>query len=455
MANNLKADTTIIGAGLTGLVTAFYLKKSGKNVLLLEKKNRCGGVINSISENGFTYECGPNSGVLSSIEAVELFEDLQDYCKLEIANQKAKKRLIWKNSRWEPLPSGIISSINTPLFSLKDKFRILGEPFRQRGTNPEESIAELVKRRLGKSFLDYAIDPFISGIYAGDPQKIVTKYALPKLYNLEQEFGSFIKVSVLKKKDTSIQAKKVTREVFSADGGLYNLILSLERAIGKESIYLSSEDINIQPDGDSFTTTFKTNDSEYEILSDKVVSTIGGYALPDIFKFIPNDDMDYISNLEYAKVVQVILGFKEWKGIELDAFGGLVPAVEKRKLLGVLYSSTLFRNRAPESGSLLSIFMGGRRYPEAISKTDDEIVNIIKDEMCVLMGLSEFKPDLLKIFRYHNAIPQYEKSSGMRLQKITEIETKYPGLILAGNIRDGIGMSDRIKQAKLIADSLI
>ena len=454
MANELTADIVIIGGGLTGLVTAYYLSKSEKKVFILEKENRCGGVINSVNEDGFIYESGPNSGVLSTLEAVELFEDLKDFCTLELANKNAKKRLIWKNSSWQPLPSGLSSAISTPLFNLKDKFKILVEPFRQKGNNPDESIADLVKRRLGNSFLDYAIDPFISGIYAGDPNKIITKYALPKLYNLEQEYGSFIKGAISKKKNPDINTKKVSREVFSTENGLNSLINGLTKSIGDNQIILNSSKISITPLEKSFKTKFKNNLDEFEIISKKVITTIGAYAITEILPFIPSYDLNDICSLEYAKVVQVILGFKKWNGISLDAFGGLVPSVEKRKILGVLFSSTLFKNRSNENGALLSIFMGGIKNPNAINMSDEEIIKNVQFEMKEMMCLNNFNPDLLKIFRYNHAIPQYEISTGKRLHKISEIESNYPGLILAGNIRDGIGMSDRIKQAKTIANSL-
>ncbi|MDZ7740989.1 MAG: protoporphyrinogen oxidase [Bacteroidota bacterium] len=142
----------IIGAGLTGLVTAFYLKKAGKDVTILEKSERVGGVIRTFREKGFVYEAGPNTAVISQPEVKELFEDLGDACRMEIANEGAKRRLIWKNGAWHALPSGFLEGVKTPLFSFSDKLRLLGEPFRRKGDNPEETLAELVKRRMGKAF---------------------------------------------------------------------------------------------------------------------------------------------------------------------------------------------------------------------------------------------------------------------------------------------------------------
>ena len=138
-------------------------------------------MINTTLIDGFIFESGPNTGVLSHPEAAELLDELKGDCELEIADSNAKARWIWRKGKWEPLPSGLLSGITTPLFSFPDKLRLLGEPFRKKGKNPQETLAELVMRRMGKSFLNYAVDPFILGIYSGDPAKLVTKYALPKL----------------------------------------------------------------------------------------------------------------------------------------------------------------------------------------------------------------------------------------------------------------------------------
>ena len=237
-------DVIIIGAGITGLATAHHLKKNNVDFAVLEQSDKIGGVINTVNEKGYIYEEGPNSGVIGNIEVIRLFEDLKDSCELELANDNVKKRWILKNLRWEQLPAGLMAAIRTPLFTLKDKFRILGEPFRKPGTNPHETLAELVKRRLGQSFLEYAIDPFILGVYAGDPSRLVPKYALPKLYNLEQDYGSFIGGTIKKMRIKKTEDdKKVTRGVFSAKGGLSALSNAILTHIGQEKVVLSCNNI--------------------------------------------------------------------------------------------------------------------------------------------------------------------------------------------------------------------
>jgi len=446
MSGTQKPKIAIIGGGLTGLATAYYLKRSGKDVQIFEKSDRVGGVIKTIRENGFTFETGPNTGVLSHPEAAELLDNLTEDCEIEIADEKAKARWIWKDGKWEPLPSGIISGIKTPLFSFWDKIRLLGEPFRKRGTNPDETLDELVKRRMGKSFLDYAVDPFILGIYSGDPAQLVTKYALPKLYNLEQDYGSFIGGTIKKARQPKTDWEKAaTREIFSIKGGLENLINALEKNIGKENIHLNCEDISFEKKSNFF----KTNLSDTEFTH--VLSTTGAYHLSNIFPFIESERLEKINQLQYAKVTQVSLGFKIWEGLPLKAFGGLVPFKENRDVLGILFLSSFLKNKAPKKGALLSVFLGGIRKPEMASLSDTEIEEIVKREVSEMMQLKSFEPDLFKISRYQYAIPQYGKESEEKLNAIREVEEQHPGLILAGNIRDGIGMADRIKQARKLA----
>lgn len=450
MEQKTPPKVAIVGAGLTGLTTAFYLKKAGFDVHVLEKTDRIGGVIKTIRENGFIYETGPNTGVLSHPEAAELLEELSADCKLEIADENAKARWIWKGKKWEPLPSGLIGAIKTPLFTFGDKLRILGEPFRKKGTNPQETLAELVLRRMGKSFLDYAVDPFILGIYSGDPTKLVTKYALPKLYRLEQDYGSFIKGTVKKSKIPKTEReKKATREVFSVEGGLQNLTDALVKHIGEENIRLNCGQISFQKIAEGYCLKGKKNERfKY------VVSTVGAYELQQLFPFTDLQKTEKINHLEYAKVVQVTLGFNEWKGIKLNAFGGLVPSKENRHVLGVLFLSSFLKNRAPEKGALLSVFLGGVRRPEVVGLDDARIMERVRDEMIKMMGLADFDPELVKITRYQHAIPQYSFESEQKLRTIEELENEFPGLILAGNIRDGIGMADRIRQGKMTADKI-
>lgn len=445
-------DILIVGAGLTGLTIARYLQKAGMHVTIVEKNSSPGGVIQTISEDGFTFESGPNTGVVGSPELVQLFDELG--LEFEVPGNTANERWIWKKNRWHALPTGLIPSVKTPLFRLRDKLRVLGEPFRSKGSDPDETLSDMVRRRLGDSFLDYAVDPFIGGIYAGDPDKLITRYALPKLYALENNFGSFIRGAIKKKKmpKTHLEAR-VTRKVFSVKGGLSRLTEALVSEIGEDNIITKADEISIEPFAGGFRSIFIRNGARETIQSRLVISTVESHSIPAIFPFINDEQKQTFRALRYAGVVQVVAGFKEWKGIPIKAFGGLVPSAEKKDILGILFPSALFSGRAPENGALLSVFIGGIRRPELSKLNDDAIRTIVQNALKEMMHC-EVAPDLFKIFRYERAIPQYEINTGERLQVISDIEAQYPGLYLAGNLKDGIGMADRVKQAIQLATQI-
>ena len=449
-------DIAIIGAGLTGLTTAFWLTRAGKKIQIIERQDRAGGQIRTFQENGFVYESGPNTGVVSYPEVAELFAALSPDCTLETAREESKKRWIWKGNKFHALPSGLVSAVTTPLFTLYDKFRILGEPFRAKGTNPDESVAELAARRLGKSFVDYAVDPFLSGVYAGNPHTLITRHALPKLYNLEQDYGSFIKGSIAKAKlPKSERDKLATKKVFSAVGGLERLAEALVKAIGKEQITLSASEVKIQPQDKQWLITYRTPEGEQSLIANKVVTTCGAYALPDLLPFIPKEDIGQISNLHYAPIIQASVGFHNTRGLQFGAFGGLVPSKEKKDVLGILFPSACFVGRSPEEGALFSFFIGGVRHADMLDWSDEKLKDmILKNIHSMLKFPADAQPDLIKIHRHQKAIPQYEKSSEARFKMIEELQIRYPGLILAGNIKGGIGMADRIRQATGIAKEL-
>lgn len=484
MRNN---DTVIIlGAGLTGLTLALQLKRAGMKVLVLERMSTPGGVMQTISEDGFLFEAGPNTGVYNNVQLARLVKSLEPQLQMEFPVANASNRWIWKAGEWHALPSGHASAISTPLFSFRDKLRILGEPFRKPGTDPDESVASMVRRRLGKSFLDYAVDPFVSGIYAGDPERLVTRFALAKLYALEQNYGSFIKGAIQKAKEPKTQEEKsLNKSVFSFKGGLNSLIQAMYRELGPESVILNVKNIEVKPRegsfgvrwcvnsdasapsrdtavtgegsssnaGNAFSKQSHTPCMEEEIV-EQVVSTIDPTSYESVFPFIPKSNLNDILDMHYAPVVQVALGYRHWDGKELNAFGGLVPGKEKRDVLGILFPSSLFHGRAPEGGAALSVFMGGMKRRDLIEKSDNDLKAIAVREVNEMLGTNA-DPDVVKLFKYPRAIPQYEASSGKRFETIEKLESKYPGLILAGNIRDGIGMSDRIKQAFELAQEII
>ena len=441
-------NVVVIGAGITGLTCAFQLKRRGANVTVLECQDRIGGQINSQHIGDFIFESGPNTGVVKHPEVAELFEQLNGACELETALESSKRRLIWKGDKFHALPSSLASALKTPLFKWYDKIRILGEPWRKKGNDPYESIGSLAERRLGKSYVEYAVDPFLSGVYAGDPYKLPARLALPKLYNLEQDYGSFIRGAIAKAKLPKTERdRKATKKVFSARGGFSNLVNALVDAIGQKHFITSALDIKIMPEGDGWQITFNKDGEQRQINASKVVTTCGAYSLPSLLPFIEKETMDDLSNLYYAPVVQVGVGIKDCGDNQWLAFGGLVPSKEKKQVLGILFPSACFEGRCPKPGATMAYFIGGRRHPEMLNKTDEEFVNLVNETLNDMLKYDKNKKaDELRVFRHEHAIPQYEASSDARLAAVEKVQAQYPTLRIAGNLRDGIGIGDRIKQ---------
>ncbi|MDR0962767.1 MAG: protoporphyrinogen oxidase [Mediterranea sp.] len=449
-------NIVIVGAGLTGLTAAYRLKE--RDVVVLEQQPRIGGQIETHRADGFVFESGPNTGVVSYPEVAELFAELAPKCELEVARAAAECRLIWKGNRFRALPSGLASAVFTPLFTLPDKFRILGEPWRAKGTDPNESVGALARRRLGRSFVDYAVDPFLSGVYAGNPDTLITRYALPKLYNLEQNYGSFVRGAMAKAKEPKSERDRLaTKKVFSARGGLDRLTEAMGDAIGRNRIFTGAANVRIEPlattqpatsDAPRWKITYIYNGEEQQLTCRTVITTTGAYTLPSLLPFVPAEQMTNISNLRYAPVMQVSVGLRNAGNRLYSAFGGLVPSCEQKPVLGILFPSACFTERAPEGGALFSYFIGGIKHAELLRKSDDEIKALVTDTLHTMLKYpAGTKADTIHIFRHEHAIPQYELSSGKRFDTVETLQQQYPGLILAGNLHGGIGMADRIRQA--------
>lgn len=464
MQTNYSLDTqvVVIGAGLTGLTTAYWLSRKGISVHVVETDNRIGGQIQTNHINEYTFETGPTTGSVSTPEVAELMSDLAitsgGECQLETAPDSSKRRLIWKGDRFHDLPSSPIGGLMTPLFRWTDKLRILGEPWRKKGSDPNESVGALARRRLGRSFVDYAVDPFVSGVYAGNPDKLVTRYALPKLYRLEQDYGSFIRGAIAKMKEPKTARDRLaTKKVFSAFGGLSHIPQAEADYIGKEHLFLGVSKVEVHPTDGGWQTTFLNAEGEEHCVNSRyVVTTCGAYNLPELLPFVDETRMKAIASLTYAPVMEVNVGMADTYGGDYIAFGALVPTVERKQLLGILFPSACFTQRAPERGVLFSFFLGGIKHPEMLDLSDEEIERLVTDSLHEMLKFPvEAKPDFIHISRHRRAIPQYGVDSGCRFEAVNSIESQYRGLVIGGNLRDGIGMAHRITQATHIANEII
>ena len=233
-----KTDIIVIGEGITGLCTAYWLIKAGSKVTLLAKEKEVGGTMKSVMDKGFLYETGPNTALETTPLFKELISDLHLGNEFVYANPEGKNRYILRNGTLHSMPLGAGKFITTKLFSTSAKFRVLQEPFVGRGTK-EESIAEFVERRLGREFLDYAIDPFVAGVFAGKPEQLSVRSAFPKLYALEEKYGGLVKGMIKGARERKQRAEKAKdrAETFSFNNGMQTLPKAIAASISKSIIF--------------------------------------------------------------------------------------------------------------------------------------------------------------------------------------------------------------------------
>jgi oxygen-dependent protoporphyrinogen oxidase len=459
----------IAGGGITGLVTAYKLNKLGADVTLFEASDTLGGPVQTSRENNWLTESGPNTILETSPAIKTLIEDLGINNRKLYANDESKKRFVVKNSKPEQLPSSPPEFLSSPFFSFGAKMRLAREPFVGKAPHDkEESIADFVRRRLGKEFLDYAINPFIAGVYAGDPEKLSVKYAIPKIYALEEKYGSLIRgqIAGAKERKKSGLTRKDRAQLFSFDEGLHVLIEALTSSLtGKvelgtpitriEAKAFGAEAFGYEDYRKDVWELFSINNESLGMFDD-VILTIPAYKLSEI-EFLSQNNPGSLSSLNdiyYPPVTSLALGFRrENVKHPLDGFGMLVPKVEGFRILGTLFSSTLFPYRAPADHVLLTTYIGGARYPDLALLNDDELVKLVRGDLRELLGATG-EPVYICRSTYQKAIPQYEVGYGKFKDEMDEFERAMPGIHLAGNFRGGISMGDCITNAIRLAETI-
>ena len=433
---NGKTSVALLGAGISGLSTAYALSKKGVNVTVYEQSSEAGGSIRTGQKDGWLIEHGPNTLMVRSKEIWNLLGELGLKSEILEANRNAKKRFIVRNGKPLPLPGSILGFLRTGLFSGSAKLRLFKEPFINPGNKEDESIADFVSRRLGKEILDYAINPFVAGIFAGDPQKLSLKHTFSMLYELEQEHGSLSKGMIKKRKGSS--GKKA---LISFKKGLQRLPQALHNELG-ESVCLNHRITALKFSESRWQLQFQNGKSaEHDI----VISCLPAHSLSEIMQGEkPANTIGRLEKIPYAPMSVLHLGYKSEKiQHPLDGFGMLVPEVEDFEILGALFSSTLFEGRAPDNHSLLTVFMGGARNPELAHQSKDELVEKAQLELDQLLGVSG-TPEFVNHTYWKHAIPQYEVGYESYLKTMQEAERKFNGFFLAGNIRNGVSVPDCI-----------
>jgi oxygen-dependent protoporphyrinogen oxidase len=450
-------SVAIIGAGITGLTAGFYLQRRGIPVTIYESSSRVGGVIQSLRRDGYLAEFGPNTILETSPKIGQLIQDAGLQSRRLDPDPKAEARYVVRYHRPIAMPSSPLGFFTTKLFTAGAKLAVLREPFvPARRDGAEESIAEFVLRRLGKEFLDHAIDALVAGVYAGDPYRLSVQQAFPKLAQLEARYGSLIKGQILggreRKKRGEVAKDRAPK--FSFNEGLQVLPETLRERLGA-SVRLNSSVKRISQTSNGWAVDVTEADRENRQEHSAVIYAGTAHRLAELgLDAKAWLSLTRFSSVRYPPVASVVLGFRrEDVAHPCEGFGMLIPKVEGFKILGTIFSSSLFPNRAPAGHLTLTSYIGGERYPELASLPPEKLFALTCEDLRVLLGVKG-KPTFQHAVFYPKAIPQYNLGYGDYRELMSQIETKAPGLFLAGHYRDGVSLSDSIVSGCNIVDRI-
>ena len=452
----IKNKTVIIGAGISGLTTAFLLNKLGCDVTVLEKKKEPGGSIETVFEKGFLFDKGPNSALETHPLIGKMIDELNLKDQLVYANKEANKRYILKNNQLHALPMSPTAFLKTRLFSPAAKLRLLAEPFIGRSKDGYyQSISDFVTRRLGKEFLDYAINPFVAGVYAGNPEELSVKSAFPKLYELEEKYGGLIVGTIrsIRERKRRAEKSKQSAKMLSFKDGMQVLPKAIARHLSGK-VKFQSDVTSIKKINGKYQINFTLEGEQQSLNCDKILSTVPAYIASNLFAHFDEKLPKHLNEIYYPPVLVFFLVYKkEFIRRPLDGFGFLIPSKEKKSFLGAIWSSVIFPNRSDDSTTIFTLFAGGARNPEIGSIDKEILIGKVKKEFEEIMKISG-EPELQTYKYWSKAIPQYNIGYIEHEKYFDEFEKNNPGLLLSGNYRGGISVGDCIKNAKDVADKV-
>ena len=453
----MELDAIIIGAGISGLVAAHRLKKMGHRILLIENSDRVGGVIQSLDAEGFLIEQGPNS-LRGTHELLDLVEELDLGEELVTADPRAPA-YVYAAGQLHAVPMSPPALIKTRLLSNRAKLRLLREPFiKPRTADGEESIASFVRRRLGDEILNRMVAPFLSGVYAGDPERLSVEACFPRLAELESNAGSIVRGAIRAMRSSNNRTEKPKRSLrpyrlCSFRRGLDALTETLAERLG-ESLLTEARVLQIEQKN-SFEVALEHRNEIKTLTSPALVVAAPASAAAQLLKTRAPRIGALLSEIEYASLASVPLAYAgDQVSRRLDGFGFLAPRSEGLRTLGSIWNSSLFRERAPEGWVMTTNFIGGATDPEAVKLSDDELIGTVHNDLSKVLGITG-KPRRLPITRYERAIPQYNLGHRARVAEIESLLKNHPGLWLAGNYLHGVSLGDCIKNAEGIPQEIV
>jgi oxygen-dependent protoporphyrinogen oxidase len=449
------ASIAVIGAGLTGLTAAYCLRQRGARVVIYESGDRIGGVVKSERREGYLAELGPNSISPPAPGVAAILTELGLDSTRITASPAARHRYIVRRRRLVRLPLTPPELLTSRLFSNTAKLAIFGEPLVETGDSPvDESVAAFVRRRFNQEVVDYVANPFVAGTFAGDPEQLSVRHAMPQLHALERTHGSVMKayVRMMKARRQSGAEAEDPGNLISFRNGLQEIPDAFGRELLAEvRLKAPVTQLRAGPKGWTVGAAFQTPE-----LYDAVIYAAPAHALDEIDLDLPGGErLSTLSSIVHPPIAVLALGFRrEQVAHPLDGFGFLAPEVERRRVLGVIFSSSLFPDRAPDGHVMLTAFVGGTRDPDFVQSDPHTLTARVLDDLRTLLG-TRGEPAFRAIEIWPKAIPQYVLGYGRFKDIADQLERNNPGLALAGTYRDGVSLGDAIGSGERAASRIV
>ena len=434
----MSETTVVVGAGLSGLSAAWALARAGRDVVVLEASARAGGAVQTISSDGFLLEAGPNT-VRPAPELFGLIEELGLSGEMLLADPRAP-RYVDFGGVMHPLPMSPGGLVRSKLLTGRGKWRLLSEPFRRPAPQPDESVRDFIIRRLGVEAADRLVEPFVAGIFAGSAARLSAEAAFPSLARWEREHGSLVRGAIASRRSKP-KGPPTPRGLVSFRSGLETLPRTLAARLGP-AFRPGCAVRSIEPrQGGGWTVHASTGDLD----AGRVFLASPAYRAAEAVAGFAPDAARALSGIPHPPLAVLHLSWPDSAlPRPLAGFGHLVCPDPGRRILGAVWSSSLFAGRAPAGRILITVFLGGTRDPGAVSLSDGELAALAARDL-EAEGLVRGNPQVVRLTRWERAIPQYEKGHGERLAALAAAEAKWPGLRFLGNYRGGISVADVIR----------
>lgn len=437
----------IIGAGISGLSAAYYLNKSGIRATVIEKSPHFGGVIQTEIRNGCVLEAGPDSFLAAKPAALELIRELGLQDEVIDSNDRLRTIYILRNGKLVPMPPGLMMMVptrmwpmvRTPLLGWRTKIRMALELLRRpQSTQPERSVYEFLVDHYGEEANDYLAEPLLAGVYGGDPRELSASSVLPRFVELESRYGSLTRGAL------AAHPPKTAGSLFKTlKGGLAQLI----NALAPSADSIRGEVETIEKSNGAFRVRVNGN----WIDAGQVILAVPAYRAGSTLRQIHGNLADLLESIPYSSSLTLSLAYRKSDlARDLLGFGFLVPRQERRHVVACTLVHNKFPFRAPADMLVLRCFMGGG----SLSESDAALEQIAREELERILGFTA-QPLFTKIARWPQSMPQYTVGHAQRVKQIEEHVQAIPGLHLAGNAYNGVGIPDCVRIAKQVTSSIL